>query len=123
MPFDWNSYKDLAEELRKRDDEAAKRSAISRLYYAVYWQARNLLEKEDIDFYISAENSHAAVWRKFNNQGHSRRTIFNNGQRLKEYRQMADYEPEIERLEDTVEASFILAEQIIKTLNTLSGDR
>lgn len=123
MPFDWNTYKDLAEELRLRDDEASKRSAISRLYYAIYWQARNFLEKEDADFYVSAENSHATVWRKFNNQGHSRRTIFNNGQRLKEYRQMADYESEIERLEDTVEASFILAEKIIGILNSLSGNK
>ena len=123
MSFDWNSYKDLAKELRKRDEEAAKRSAISRLYYAVYWQARNLLEKEDANFYVSAENSHATVWRKFNNQGHSRRTIFNNGQRLKEYRQMADYESEINKLEDTVEASFILAEKIITIINSLSGNK
>jgi len=123
MPFNWDDYKGLAEELRFRDDEASKRSAVSRLYYAVYWQARNLLEKEDANFFVSAENSHATVWRKFNNQGHSRRMIFNNGQRLKEYRQMADYESEIERLEDTVEASFIIAEQIIKTLNSLSENR
>lgn len=123
MPFNWNNYKELAEELSKRDDEASKRTAISRLYYAVYWQARNLLEKEDANFFVSAENSHATVWRKFNNQGHSRRAVFNNGQRLKEYRQMADYEPEIERLEDTVKASFIIAEQIIKTLNSLSGNK
>jgi len=47
MPFDWNTYKDLAEELRLRNDEASKRSAISRLYYSVYWKARNLLEKEN----------------------------------------------------------------------------
>ncbi len=123
MLFDWNTYKDLAEELRIRDDEASKRSAISRLYYSVYWQARNLLEKEDVDFHVSAENSHATVWRKFNNQGHSRRTVFNNDQRLKEYRQMADYESEINKLEDTVEASFIIAEQIIRTLNSLSGNK
>ncbi len=123
MLFDWNTYKDLAEDLRNRDDEASKRSAISRLYYSVYWKARNLLENEDSNFFVSAENSHAVVWRKFNNQGHSRRTIFNNGQRLKDYRQLADYESEIENIEEAVEASFDLAEKIIKTLNSLSGNK
>jgi len=123
MSFDWNTYKDLAEELRLRDDEASKRSAISRLYYSVYWKARILIEKENPSFNVPSDNSHATVWRKFLDKGITRRTIFNNGQRLKEYRQMADYESEIEKIEDTVEASFILAEQIIKTLNALSGNK
>ena len=123
MSFDWNSYKDLADELRLRDDEASKRSAISRLYYSVYWKARILLEKENPNLHIPSDNSHTTVWQKFLDKGHSRRTIFNNGQRLKKFRQMADYEARIEKLEDTVEASFILAEQIIKTLNSLSGNK
>lgn len=123
MSFDWNTYKDLAQELRLRDDEASKRSAISRLYYSVYWKARILIEKENPNFNVPLDNSHTAVWRKFLEKGITRKTVFNNGQRLKEYRQMADYESEIEKLEDTVEASFILAEQIIKTLNSLSGNK
>ena len=44
--FDWNDFKTLAEELRQRNDEAAQRTAISRVYYAVYWRARNFLESE-----------------------------------------------------------------------------
>ena len=112
MPFDWNTYKDLAEVLRLGDSEAAKRSAISRLYYAVYWKARLLLEKENPDFYVSSDNSHATVWR-----------IYKDGQRLKEFRQMADYEPEIEKLADTVEASFTLAEKIIAILDQLAGNK
>lgn len=123
MSFDWNTYKDLAEELRLRDDEASKRSAISRLYYSVYWKARILLEKETPNLYVPLDNSHTTIWRKFLDKGITRRTIFNNGQRLKEYRQMADYEAEIEKLEETVEASFMLAEQIIKILNSLSGNK
>jgi hypothetical protein len=34
--FDWNDFKTLAEELKERDDEASKRTAISRIYYATY---------------------------------------------------------------------------------------
>ena len=32
MIFDWNDFRVLAEELREREDEAAKRTAIGRLY-------------------------------------------------------------------------------------------
>lgn len=44
--FDWNDFKTLAEQLRQSESEASKRTAISRIYYAVYWNARNLLENE-----------------------------------------------------------------------------
>lgn len=50
MIFDWNDFYTLAEELNRREDEAAKRTAISRLYYAIYWEARNLLEDEGFIF-------------------------------------------------------------------------
>jgi uncharacterized protein (UPF0332 family) len=123
MPFDWNTYKTLADELRQRNDEASQRSAISRLYYSIYWKARILLEEEDSTFSVPIENSHAVVWRRFRDKGPSRRTIFNNGQRLKEYRQMADYESEIQKLEDTVTAAFTLAENINQTLNSLSSKK
>jgi len=123
MPFDWDTYKDLAEELHLRDDEASKRSAISRLYYSVYWKARNLLEKENPTLNVPPDNAHTFVWRKFLDKGITRKTVHKDGTRLKEYRKDADYEPEIERLEDTVEASFILAEKLIQTLNSLSGKK
>lgn len=123
MSFDWNTYKDLAELLRLKDDEASQRSAISRLYYSVYWKARNLLETEDPNFYVPPDNSHSVVWRKFLNKGHTRRTIHTDGNRLKGYRVKADYEPKIEEIEKTVEASFILAEKIITILNSLSGKK
>src|SRR2546426_2609198 len=36
MPFDWNNYLALAEELATRVDDASKRTAISRAYYCVF---------------------------------------------------------------------------------------
>ena len=36
MPFDFNEFLTLAEELARRNDEASKRSSISRAYYTVY---------------------------------------------------------------------------------------
>lgn len=38
--FDWNEFKTLAEKLKDEKDEASQRTAISRLYYAIYWKAR-----------------------------------------------------------------------------------
>jgi uncharacterized protein (UPF0332 family) len=122
MSFDWNNYKNLADELRLNADEASKRSAISRLYYAVYWKARILLETEDPNLRVPPDNSHTFVWRKFLNSGHTRRTIHKDGTRLKEYRINADYVSEIEKIDETVEASFILGERMIQTLNRLTGN-
>ncbi len=123
MPFDWSTYKDLADELRLRDDEASKRSAISRLYYSVYGKAKNLLVVEDPNINVPAENSHAFVWRKFLNKGHTRRTVQRDGTRLKNLRVNADYEPEVQSLEENVEFSFVLAERLIETLDKLSGNK
>lgn len=40
MPFDWDAYKSLAVELKDSTDEAKRRSAVSRGYYAVYHKSR-----------------------------------------------------------------------------------
>ena len=120
MPFDWNKYKDLAEFLRKRDDEESKRSAISRLYYAVYWKARLLCEKEDPNFRVPPDNSHSTVWKKFLDKGITRKTVYINGTRLKDYRSDADYKSAISRIDDEMETAFKTAYKIINTLDSLS---
>ena len=123
MLFDWSQYKELAEELRQRNDEASKRTAISRLYYSVYWKARILLEREDPNLEVSPDKSHAFVWKKFEKKGTTRNKIWSDGTRLKEYRQKADYESEIAKLEDVVEISFSIANQIIKNLDAIAGNK
>ena len=40
MDFNWANFQTIADELAKRDDETAIRSAISRYYYAVFGSAR-----------------------------------------------------------------------------------
>lgn len=40
MNFNWSNFQTIADELAKRDDETAIRSAISRYYYAVFGYAR-----------------------------------------------------------------------------------
>jgi uncharacterized protein (UPF0332 family) len=119
MPFDWDKYKKLAEELKQRpvSDEAAQRSAISRLYYSVFWKARLLLEKEGIN--VPRESAHGFVWNKYRTQGGTRRTIGDKGRQLQLKREDADYEAEMNHLEDDVIDSFKLADSVLHFLKMI----
>ncbi len=117
MPFDWKTYKTLAEELRQNKDEASQRSAISRLYYSVYWQARFFLEEHQNYLFSENREPHAQVWHEFIRQGKTFRFIGNKGKELRDKRNKADYSQEISNLENQVETSFIWANQILTELN------
>ena len=110
MMFDWNEFRKLAEELRRRDDEASLRTAISRLYYAIYWRARNLLESEGYVF-RQDDTSHSQIWREFLKRGRTHHGIGKAGNFLKDNRVQADYFPEIEDIADLTKDSFELAEK------------
>ena len=116
MSFDWNTYKDLAEKLRQNEDEASKRSAISRLYYSVFHQAKIFLI--DIENFNYSENKepHAQVWNEFINKGKTYKSIGENGKRLRNLRNDADYKDEIGRLDDVLETSFRTAKNVLTYL-------
>ncbi len=111
MSFDWNGFRELAEELRQREDEAAKRTAIGRLYYAVYWRARTLLENEGF-VYRRGEQSHQQVWQEFKHRGRTRRAVGSLGIDLRDNRVEADYFANIEDIAGLTESSFESAEKI-----------
>jgi uncharacterized protein (UPF0332 family) len=118
MTFDWSRYKILAEELRAREDEAARRSSISRLYYAVYWQARLHLEGDGFKL-TRNDGSHRQVWNEYLGRGRTQRGIGLNGNRLHQNRVQADYEADIARLQDMLHESFLLADKVQAYLNQL----
>jgi hypothetical protein len=60
MPFDWNDFLTLAEELAARDDQASKRTAISRAYYSVF-HAANARAERTTGRSASLGNSHFAL--------------------------------------------------------------
>lgn len=99
MSFDWREYLTLAEQLALSPDEASRRSAISRAYYALYHRARPLLEAPGASLSERAD-SHAFVWRSLESRGRGLRRLGQQGRRLRDLRQQADYEPEA-RLTDT----------------------
>lgn len=111
MSFDWSEYQTLAEELRQRSGEAAQRSAISRIYYAVYWRARNFLENEGF-FYRQYDSSHRQIWDEFKFRGRTFNAIGRSGDLLPANRVSADYSDEINNLDKLVEQSFELAEKV-----------
>ncbi|MDQ3748912.1 MAG: hypothetical protein M3367_07865 [Acidobacteriota bacterium] len=111
MSFDWDNFRKLAEELRQREGEAAKRTAISRLYYAIYWRARILLEDEGF-VYRRGEQTHQQIWQEFKHCGRTHRAIGFLGIELRDNRVEANYVSEIENIEALTKSSFEIAEKI-----------
>jgi uncharacterized protein (UPF0332 family) len=111
MSFDWKLFHELAENLRQKTDEASQRTAISRVYYAVYHRAKSLLDKEGFNF-RQFESSHRQVWNEYKFRGRTHRGVGISGIRLHEIRVDADYFAEISDVEKLTEECFQIAETI-----------
>jgi hypothetical protein len=116
VSFDWKTFLACAETLAKAQDEAAKRSAISRAYYAAYNVVRVFLHV------IPPPNSdsHNLVWEAALND--NRREVQNlgtKGNRLKKRRKSADYEPTFDALEWNTKDSLEVARTMIETVEAL----
>lgn len=118
MIFDWGEYEELARGLRS-GDEAAKRSAISRLYYSIYHRA--LLKLGQVtDFTYSADKpSHQQVWDRYVREGKTFGVIGRKGRELRQYREKADYAAEIADLDPMLVRSFDLADAILHWLDKI----
>lgn len=122
MAFDWADYERLAQQLR-HGDEAAQRTAISRLYYSVYHRALLNLEQTSGFVYSPNKPSHQQVWDAYLKQGGTFRAIGNKGKRLRVNRELADYAAEIKHLEEIVEEAFLLADRILHWLKQIQPPR
>lgn len=116
--FDWSDYENLARSL-KGGNEAAKRSAISRLYYSVYHRA--LLQLEQTTDFVHSPNkpAHQQVWDRYVKEGRTFRSVGNKGRRLREFRDTADYSANIPNLDQLLEESFDLADSILYWLDKI----
>lgn len=114
MSFDWNDFCKVAEDLRN-GSEAAKRTAIGRLYYAVYHRARIHLESEDFLF-RQFESSHRQIWDEYKDRGRTFAAVGHAGDRLRANRVKADYINEIENIDVLLVRSFELAENAFSYL-------
>ena len=91
--------------------EAAQRTAISRIYYAVYHRAKNYLESEGFQF-RHFESSHRQIWDEFKDKGRTYAAIGHAGDRLRANRVKADYMEKIEDVDFLVKRSFELAANV-----------
>jgi hypothetical protein len=109
MTFDWNEYLTLAEELALKNDEASKRTSISRAYYSVYHLA---YERAKASGGTPATGSkHAWCWNQFQKTPDAIcRELASWGIRMKKRRIDADYyNTAISRLDDEVQTMLSLA--------------
>lgn len=117
--FDWIEYFDLACSLAQREDEASQRSAVSRAYYAAFCSARNKLRREGLQIPETGE-AHRLVWERYESHtDKDRRSIGQNGKRLKRQRTKVDYDDEVERLDQVVKDAMTKAEHLISILRSL----
>jgi uncharacterized protein (UPF0332 family) len=119
---DWFLYYELAQDWRRQDGDAYKRSAVSRAYYAMFCTARNELV-DNADEYSPPEcgSEHKYVWDSYKENRHPRgtREIGVLGNRLRRYRNIADYDDVVVNLPDIVEDAMNAARDLKEHLESL----
>lgn len=101
MPFDWNEFLSLAQQLARRNDEASKRTAISRAYYCAFNIAFERAESRGCRR-PKGEGSHQWCWRQYSQNSDSAcAKLGAAGDRMKRLRVKVDYKPaDIPRLDE-----------------------
>ena len=113
--FEWTDFLEVAEELASRDNEASRRSAISRAYYCAYHRARILIERDNI-WLPKDGRSHREVWNVLEHQHEPRRTIGEIGRKLFRARLNADYSSENLATPEETNLAMRFARNIIRQL-------
>ncbi len=125
MSFDWSDYLDLARELYRQgvvhsSKEAELRSAISRAYYAAFCKARNHLRDKENRTLSEGPEAHVEVQDKFIlSSDRRRREIGENLNRLRTFRNRADYRDIFSGLTNTTITSIELADDVISDISRL----
>lgn len=117
MPFDWENFLNFAKEIQNRNDEAAKRIAISRAYYCVFNKAR-IYATEKLGYQESMQkDSHETLWRYFESRGRTFKAVRDKGKALKDRRIKADYQDDYDKLDVSLKLAIMEAEAILYYLN------
>jgi uncharacterized protein (UPF0332 family) len=120
MPFDWNDFLNLADELATRFDVASKRTAISRAYYSVFNPASARAESK-VGPRPKGVSSHQWGWDQYiRTPDLSCQRLGNTGDRMKRMRHKADYgAADIFRLDDVVQRVLQEAHELLAGLTDL----
>ena len=104
--MDWSAYYDLAQEWFDVEEDAYKRSAVSRAYYAMFHAARYKLKRMIKDAYQppNCGSEHMYMWEVYK-ENRYHRNIGVLGTRLRKARNKADYDDFIDDFPDIVETA------------------
>ena len=120
QPFDWAQYQKVAGELSTHAEECYLRTSISRAYYYVFHLGRKRVR--DNGFTLNRGDAHKQVWEKFGDSPDPRcRKLAEDAKRLKEKRELADYEPFYPRIEKDAPVVVGLASQFASDLTKLDA--
>lgn len=121
MAFDWMGYQELAQKLADNSsDESALRSAISRAYYAAYNKARQRLAQDHVTIPKGTGDLHVRTWSAFRRRYvYPHHQIGVDGDRLRAWRKMADYDDTVRNLDSTARFALGLAGTVLTALRGL----
>ena len=116
--FNWNEFYLLAEYLNSDYSfgcqEAVQRTIVSRVYYAAFGMAKEVLEYKYKITVPQNAASHKYVRIEYEKQG--RDDISDSLRELRKYRNCCDYNKNVNDLHKIVNESLIISENIIKNL-------
>jgi uncharacterized protein (UPF0332 family) len=117
-PFDWEEYLEFAEEqVRRRGNPSAERSAISRAYYAVFHLAKDRYVASGYPLTFRADD-HGSVAAWFErSEDREQRRIGINLSRLRQLRRDADYSDTFPGLSREAEAAVELARRLLQAIS------
>jgi uncharacterized protein (UPF0332 family) len=126
MSFRWSEYLDLARELAQPSAasallEARLRAAISRAYYAAFCEARNDLRGRQPQLVFPADAEiHRFVREQFQRSIEPMsRAVAANLDRLRAWRNLADYEDTVGNLPYTAQLALAAADAVLTALSAL----
>ena len=121
MPSDWNNFLTLAKDLAKGQNDASKRTAISRAYYCVFNLAFARAMSTGCQ-YPGEEGRHQWCWRQYSQtQDRSCAKLGADGDRMKRLRVKVDYEAaDIPRLDEKTLRVLTDAQQFLAALAALN---
>jgi uncharacterized protein (UPF0332 family) len=119
MVFDWKEFLELAKLLQ--DDrglpvEAAKRSAVSRAYYAAFCYARSHAEKYLGFQREKSPSGHKRLREYLSSNISEGKDLEDKFRDLHEWRKLCDYEDTVDNLDIIVDNAIATAEEIINRL-------
>lgn len=125
MSFEWSQYLNLAKELAGQattpaNEEARLRDAISRAYYAAFILARNHLRDKEGHSIPTTGEAHQYVAAQFKlNPEPAHQVVASNLNKLRMYRNQADYVDRFPGLSGITSVALRLAEEVISNLSGL----